>query len=325
MFSAVPKGSGSAWGAPSSAVKVLFVGGMPRSGSTLFDLMVGQLPGYCDVGELFYLWQAGPLRNQLCACGLHFDRCPFWTDVGDDAFGGWQTLDVAEVLSLQRRVDTTLRLALARLDGLLPAHADDVRRYLDLTRALYEAIARRADASVVVDSTKRPSTAYLLAADPGVELAVAHVVRDPRAVVNSWNEAVKLPDKAASHAYMPRRAQRQTMRRWLTVNLMMERLRATGVPTKRIRYEDLVSDPQTAMRQVMALWGTSPVVGDLDFITPDGLRTGTSHAVAGGRVRLSSGPLPLRLDDRWRRELSPWRSRLTVAVTWPLMRHYGYR
>lgn len=308
-----------------STVRVLYVGGMPRSGSTLFDLMVGQLPGHCDVGELFYLWQAGPLRNQLCACGELFDTCPFWTAVGADAFGGWHTLDIPDVLALQRRVDTTSRLTLARMGGLLPEHAQDVRRYLGLTRQLYASIARTAGARVVVDSTKRPSTAHLLAADDGVELAVAHVVRDPRAVVNSWNAPVKLPDKAASHTYMPRRAQRQTVRRWLTVNLMIEQLRVKGVPTTRIRYEDLVRDPVGAMTQVMALWGEQPRAGDLDFLTPDGLRTGTSHAVAGGRVRLASGPLPLRLDERWRAELDPWRSRLTVALTWPLMRRYGYR
>ena len=304
---------------------VLYVGGMPRSGSTLFDLMVGQLPDHCDVGELFYLWQAGPLRNQLCACGHVFSDCPFWTAVGTRAFGGWSTLDIPDVLALQRRVDSTLRLALAGVADLLPKHSDDVERYLKLTRTLYAAIATTASARVVVDSTKRPSTAYLLAADKGIDLAVAHIVRDPRAVVNSWNHQVPLPDKAASHSYMPRRSQRQTTRRWVTVNFMFERLRAKGVPTARIRYEDLVRDPAHAMTRVLSLWSQVPGRGDLDFLTPDGLRTGTSHAVAGGRVRLSSGVLPLRLDESWRRELAPWRAQLTRASTWPLMRRYGYR
>ncbi len=63
-------------------VDVVFVGGMPRSGSTLLDLLIGQLPGHCDVGELFYMWQGGAKRDQRCACGEHFSRCPFWTAVG---------------------------------------------------------------------------------------------------------------------------------------------------------------------------------------------------------------------------------------------------
>lgn len=307
------------------SIRVLFVGGMPRSGSTLFDLMVGQLPGHCDVGELFYLWQAGPLRNQLCACGELFHDCPFWSAVGSEAFGGWSNVDVRAVLALQGRVDTTPRLPLAHMSNVLPGHAADVRRYLDLTRRLYAAIATTANARVVVDSTKRPSTAHLLADDPGVELAVAHVVRDPRAVVNSWNQPVKLPDRAASHAYMPRRRQAQTMRRWITVNVMMESLRGRGIPITCIRYEDLIRDPATAMSNVMALWGEKLGDSDLGFLSSEGLRTGGSHAVAGGRVRLSAGPVPLSLDERWRRELSPWRSGLTVALTWPWMRRYGYR
>jgi hypothetical protein len=298
---------------------------MPRSGSTIFDLMVGQLPCHCDVGELFYLWQAGLLRNQLCACGEPFHSCPFWREVGQSAFGGWESISAHEVLALQGRVDTTARLALASLGGLVRGHAADVRRYLDLTTAIYRAISEVSRATVVVDSTKRPSTAYLLAKDPRVDLRVAHVVRDPRGVVNSWSREVVLPDRAGARSHIKRRRLSQIARRWVTVNLMIEGLSARGVPLQRVRYEDLVTDPAATMRDILGLWGLQADQDSLSFLTSAGVTTGASHAVAGGRVRLRRGPLKLQLDEAWRRELPGWKRGATIAVTGPLMRRYGYR
>lgn len=306
-------------------VDVLFVGGMPRSGSTLLDLLVGQLPGHCDVGELFYMWQGGLKRDQLCACGVAFSRCPFWTEVGRRAFGGWDRVDVDRFLELQRAVDTTGRMLLDPVTRLLPDRRAATRQYLDLTRRVYRAVAEVSGSPVVVDSTKRPSTAHLLASDPGLRLRVVHVVRDPRGVLNSWSREVALPPGAGPRDHLKRRPARQVLRRWLTVNLMIGRLERRGVPLLRLRYEDLVADPRAAMHAILRLSGREAAEEELAFITPDGVERAVSHAPAGGRVRFRTGPMPLRLDEKWRHELSAARQRMTAAVCWPLMRRYGYR
>lgn len=306
-------------------VEVLFVGGMPRSGSTLLDLLLGQLPAHCDVGELFYMWQGGVLRDQRCACGEPFSACPFWTEVGDRAFGGWDAVDAAEVVRLQGEVDTTAALPLFWARRLLPRHRAKVDRYLTLTRQVYRAVAATSGAEVVVDSTKRPSTAYLLASDPQIALRVVHIVRDPRGVLNSWSREVALPEGAGPRDHLKKRPMRQIARRWVTVNLMIGRLAKRGVPHTVLRYEDMVSDPRSSMESVLALTGRTADDGALDFIGPDGVRTGVSHAPTGGRVRFSTGPMPLRLDEKWRREMPTSRQRLTALICGPLMRRYGYR
>lgn len=305
-------------------VDVVFVGGMPRSGSTLLDLLIGQLPGHCDVGELFYMWQGGVKRDQRCSCGERFSSCPFWTAVGQRAFGGWDQVDVEEVLHLQRTVDTTSRLMLGPVTRLVPGHRDRTARYLELTRRLYRAVAEVSGAPIVVDSTKRPSTAYLLASDPGVRLRIVHMVRDPRGVLNSWSREVPLPEGSGPRDHLKRRPARQILRRWLTVNLMIGRLQRRGIPLLRLRYEDLVTDPKAAMRAVMELSGITASEDDLGFIGPDGVDRALSHVPTGGRVRFRTGPMPLRLDEKWRQELTPSRQRLTSLVCGPLMRHYRY-
>jgi hypothetical protein len=117
----------------------------------------------------------------------------------------------------------------------------------------------------------------------------------------------------------------QILRRWLTVNWMIERLGRRGVPLAVLRYEDMVTDPRGAMRAALQLSGREAGDGDLDYITTEGVRTGVSHAPTGGRVRFRTGPMMLKLDEKWREEMPSSRQRLTTVLCRPLMRRYGYR
>ncbi len=86
-------------------VRVLYIGGSGRSGSTLVERMLGALPGVCNVGEVVLMWERGLLRGERCGCGIPLPQCPFWRAVGDVAFGGWEAFNVQEFLALKRSVD----------------------------------------------------------------------------------------------------------------------------------------------------------------------------------------------------------------------------
>lgn len=311
-------------------LQVLYVGGMPRSGSTLTDLLLHQLPGHVGVGELFYLWRNGLEHDGLCGCGERFSACPFWTAVGDAAYGGWSQVDARHVQALQDRVDRTASIPqlLARRvpTGIRGRRfTADLAEYTGLLRSLYAAIVEVSGAEVVVDSSKRPSLAYVLRTMPDVDLRVAQVVRDPRGVAFSFAKHVELPDGAALREEMPRSTTRKVGRRWLSVNLLVGALGRFGVPLVRIRYEDLVRDPSAELRRVLALSGPGADRPDgFDFVTAEGVRTPRTHVVAGGRIRLLSGPMELRLDDAWTRQMPRPARRLVEVMTLPLRRAYGY-
>lgn len=303
---------------------VLYVAGVPRSGSTLADMMIGQLPGHVGVGELFYLWSNGPGRDVTCACGQVFSACPFWTEVGRRAYGGWDAAPVEEVLALQRDVDRTARIPLVLAGPLAPGFRRRARRYVQLLEQLYAAIAEVSGARVVVDSSKRPSLAFLLRDSRRVQLKVVQVVRDPRGVANSWRKVVALPAGASRRSEMPVWSTRTAVRRWVTVNATVAALSRAGVERTVVRYEDLVREPERSLTQVAGLHGGELGPGDLDFLTPAGVTTASSHTIAGSRIRLHEGPMRLTVDDAWRRELPPWPRRLVSAGTWASRRRYGY-
>ena len=105
---------------PSSVVPVLYIGGCQRSGSTLLDRMMSQVSGHVSTGEIVHLWSRGLSANELCGCGQRFLECPFWSDVGRLAFGGWEAIDTERILGLQRRVDRNRYIIFMLLPVLSP-------------------------------------------------------------------------------------------------------------------------------------------------------------------------------------------------------------
>ncbi|WP_255499337.1 sulfotransferase [Nocardiopsis sp. Huas11] len=303
--------------------RLVFVGGMGRSGSTLIERLLGELPGFVAIGEVVHLWRRGLLENESCGCGLPFADCAFWGEVGQEAFGGWDRLDVHEVLRLKDGVDRTRYLpALLNIgrDSVLAARAD---RYNELYHRLYSAVCLVSGAHVIVDASKHASLAACLRRRYGSSLHLLHIVRDPRAVAHSWSKRVARPDASpdSSEPEMARYSAGRSAVQWLAQNAALDALARRGTPTLRVRYEDFVADPEAEFGRVAAFAGHAGRPLDLG---PDGVRLSRGHAVSGNPMRFADGPVGVRADHGWQRDLAPWRRHLVSAVTGPSLRRYGY-
>jgi hypothetical protein len=49
-----------------------------------------------------------------------------------------------------------------------------------------------------------------------------------------------------------------------------------------------------------------------------------THVVAGGRIRLINGTMPLRLDEQWQHDMPDGSRRLVEVMTAPVRSRYGY-
>jgi hypothetical protein len=296
--------------------RILFIGGVGRSGSTLLDLMLGQVPGVVAVGEVSYLW--GRDDADLCGCGESFGGCPFWVAVGEAAFGGWGAVDRARLARIRLSIDRNRRIpSLASRRARSP----DEARYADAYRAVYRAVATVSGAQVVVDSTKHPSTAFLLRSFGDLDLRIVHLVRDPRGVAYSWTKEVSRPGIAGG-AMMDRYPAWKMAGRWVAYNSAFHLLRRIGVPTMRVRYEDLVRDPSATLERIARLLGV-PTPG-FPFLDGTSLSLAEEHTIAGNPVRFDRGPIQLRRDDAWQTRM-PAKQRLAVsAISLPLRLVYGY-
>jgi UDP-N-acetylglucosamine transferase subunit ALG13 len=310
---------------PGQQVPVLYMGGLGRSGSTLLERALGQVEGICAVGEIVHLWERGLRDDELCGCGARFSQCPFWQRVGKSAYGGWDRLDIDDVLRLKASVDR--RRHAARLVRPTPGSAFTrrVRAYGSLLTRLYAAVLEVSGADVVVDSSKHASTALVLAATPGVDLRVLHVVRDAPAVAYAWTKQVERPE-AGPDAYMPTWRPWQTAAHWASENALVDLGARHGTPTRLVRYEDFVRDPRGSLEGALDFAGVrSPDGADLlPFLDGQLLDLEASHTVAGNPMRFESGTVRIVADEAWRFGLPPATRRLVGAATAPLRSRYAY-
>ncbi|HEX6380948.1 MAG TPA: sulfotransferase domain-containing protein [Acidimicrobiia bacterium] len=304
--------------------KVLYIGGFGRSGSTLVERILGQLPGFCSAGEIVFLWQRGLIDGQLCGCGTPVPECDFWARVGKTAFGGWDQIDAYEMLALQKRVDRNRYIPSMVAPRLRPAAQADFERYTDVLSRLYRGIGEVAGARVVIDASKHASTAFLLRKAPNLDLRVVHLVRDSRGVAYSWTKEVKKPEvTGGDDAFMPQYSPSSSGRQWLAYNLMFDALGLID-KTMILRYEALMANPREGLERILA-HADEPVTAESFAFLGDGyVDLGCDHTVAGNPMRFHQGRLDLRLDQAWTTKLPERDRKVVTAITWPLQLRYGY-
>ena len=53
-------------------LKVLYIAGEGRSGSTILGNILSQIDGFFSVGEMHHIWDRGFIENWRCSCGATF-------------------------------------------------------------------------------------------------------------------------------------------------------------------------------------------------------------------------------------------------------------
>jgi hypothetical protein len=307
--------------------RVLYLGGLGRSGTTLLERLLGELPGVCSAGEVVHLWQRGIADAERCGCGEPFPDCPFWRKVGEIAFGGWAEVDVRRIAELRSAVDRNRHVPLLAAPALYPSFRRSVDEYIGYYLRVYGAIANVSGCPVVVDSSKHPSLAFCLRRRGELDLRVIHVVRDSRAVAFSWTRQVSRPDSVSDpymHMYSPATAAWL----WNVQNGAMQLLARQGVPMLRVRYEDLVAAPSATLARVARFAGISVGGAGLDFLGSDGsarwANLSEAHTASGNPMRFTTGKIIIETDERWRTAMPGAQRRRVTALTLPLLLKYGY-
>ncbi len=300
--------------APPEPIKVVYIAGDGRSGSTLLDRLIGTYPGVFSCGELNNLLPSITSPEQFCACGSRAQDCGFWAEVGAHWSAAVPDFTEREYLMLQRRYERLRSLVRYSADFTLanPRFA----RYAEYTGALFRAVSRLAGARVIVDSSKSPARALALSRVPGLEVCMLHLVRDVRGVAYSLR-------KLRGGAIRPARAgsSLRFVGTWAAVNYFCEKVRPqmTG-PSLLTRYEDYTADPDGLLAAVAEMLGMERVAFEsrVDELQRQG------HQVAGNDARFK--PVKrIATDETWRRQLGFAMQKSLYLLALPLMLRYGYR
>ena len=262
--------------------RVLFLGGLGRSGTTLVERLLGELPGGVRAGRgRPPLAARHPRRRALRLRRPVLRLRRSGSAVGEHGLRRLARVDVDRVLALRDAVERTRhipRLAAARLPA--PHRAGRAS-----TPATTRRLPRRPPRSPApASSSTRPSTARSRTACAGpddVDLRVVHVVRDARGVAYSWTKTVARPETDGTDE-MTRYSPGRSALLWNAHNAAFGLLARRGVPVRRVRYEEFLADPRTALRELAAFAGLTVARRDLDFLG-DGARRPARRAQRGGQ------------------------------------------
>ena len=301
---------------------VLYLAGIPRTGSTVLGQMLERISGTIFVGELSLFWRRFA-NSELCSCGRALPNCQFWATVIRQGFGELKPEDAQNLGKLEwalRRRQAIRSLFPVNQRIAIPEHFQAIA---DARVTLYRAIASVAQVEWIVDSGKDPWLGGIFGRLFVGNFYTVHIVRDPRGVAFSWTKSVKSDSEPG---YMPRRHAVTVAMSWLIQNLIIQSaLRRLSASYVRLRYEDLATDPEAVVRRVARSMG----------IGTDRLPTWESHEecqydshwVAGNpSVRQSSrSPMKIKLDEEWQDRLPQVKRWLVTAICGVLFPSYGYR
>lgn len=304
-----------------STIRVVYIAAAPRSGTTILASLLGEVPGYFNAGEVRFLWRQ-IARSGRCGCGTQLTRCDVWSSIlaGVVSDTDEQSVESLVDAGMAHSLIRTLPRDLVRRH-LLGSQRPSLHRYMAQTLPVYGAIAAARRSPIIVDSSKSPSYAYLLADSPRIKVHLLHLVRDPRAVVYSSLRELGGTKSMSSRT----RSTLYWAAKWTAWNLWLEMfVRPHAAAYTRVAYEDFTDAPYQHLCRMVASHGQDathlPVTGHGSRIA----RLDTNHTLYGNGNRFQVGPVPIQADEEWRREMPPRDRALVTAVTWPLLLRYGF-
>lgn len=192
-------------------MRVIYLVGMGRSGSTLLDLLLSSHSNVCSLGGVRRLADA---HERGCPCGVsNRTQCDFW-----------------------RAVEGELERTIGRRLESLDVDSRDEETFRRHNTALFEAAARTAGVEYIVDSSKSVSRLKRLLECTDLDIRPVHIVRDPRGYTLSQRKR-KASRLAPAWSYVAR-----SLRAYALLN---------DQPHTVVKYAELAQDPEGSLRKLM--------------------------------------------------------------------------
>ena len=294
-------------------IKVLYIAGAGRSGTTLLDQYLGSSEGYFSVGEIKYLIPAGYGRDQRCSCGEKLKLCSVWGGLakkldGRVDFNKFATL-FNRVMKRRQLIQQAFPIARGR------EYQNYLNDYKEMLSEIYLTLSEMiGDESIIVDSSKDPGYLSILAEIPNIEIYVLHCIRDPRGVAYS-RKVAKLKTSLDYEEYMPTQSLIKALTLWVGVNVASSLVCSIKkIKSERVNYERYASSERYIRKCISSLGLPEPKLIENRVI----------HTCLGNPSKNSGfNPKSIRgADVRWKVELSGFKKYAIKLFLLPLYIYY---
>jgi hypothetical protein len=309
---------------PDKPIKLLYIVGSGRSGSTILGNVLDQADGVFHAGELRGMWKYALMPGSLCGCGRPITACEIWASVYSGLFQGEAAFDPETAWQEREWANKAAQKLRLLLPGGRAYVADHISTYLAGQARMYGLLAAASESRVIVDSSKLPVLGLLAQMTTGVEVYFLHLVRQPEAVAVSWRRKKQLKGFELDEHLMSRHSPVRSAVDWSVRNWYVVRLRLFFKERYRLlRYEDFTAQPEGTIKGVLRWLGEGGSA--VPFASPNKVILNPVHTMIGNPNRFTSGEVTIRLDAAWKQEIGS-RERLIVRLfTFPFLKRFGYR
>lgn len=299
--------------------KVIYIMGHARSGSTILNIVLGNLPEVFAAGEVSNFTVSDMDTEEFCSCKAKVVDCDFWSEVRRSVLQEYKA-ESLDFKSLTRSVENWRN---AVPIGSTESKALARQRYTALASRHYNAIFKRSQCEWLVDASKCPLRVHCLINADEFDFYVIHVVRDPRAVCHSLNKAWKKNAEAGIQMDQKPASYLKAIKQ-LYLNLILVRRVKKLVSAERflqVRNEDLVFRTQRTMDELQAFLGID--CGKLMSNMENNVPLEQEHNVAGNRLRMQQN-IVLKYDSTWVKKVSKFHYWTASVILWPMLFALGY-
>ena len=300
--------------------KIIYIMGHARSGSTILNIVLGNLPGVFAAGEVSNFTVSDMDAEEYCSCKAKVADCDFWSEVRKSVLQEYEA-EPSDFISVTSEVQNWRNsIPIGSTDSKALAR----QRYSALASWHYRAIFKRSQSEWLVDASKCPLRVHCLINADEFDFYVIHVVRDPRAVCHSLNKGWKKNAEAGIQMDQKPASYLRGIKQ-LYLNLMLVRRVRKVVSAERflqVRNEDLVFRTERTINELQAFLGIDcgKLLSDMENKVP--LRQ--EHNVAGNRLRMQQN-IVLKYDSSWVKKIRKFHYWTASVLLWPMLFVFGYK
>lgn len=299
-------------------MKLVYLMGMPFSGTTLLSRIVSMHPEIASIGEMVNVINMVDRGSYLCSCGERLSECQFWLGVKTKMGHEGHDFDLMDfTIKPPKRIAGIIyrggRLvsdnpsafgyfkAIARAFSVCLADSSLTHRM----RAFSKCVLEQSDKSIFFDASKDPNLLFYLVGCKHFQPVFVHMVRDPRGVSVSMMKNLS------------RSSFESCVTEWVSTNRKIAFLLSLfpEFKTVAIRYEDLCYSPSQVIERLCLSIGASNW-------SPSSYDARDTHII-GNRMRLSALN-SIKIDEKWLEVLSDRDIEIARKVAGPLAERFGY-
>lgn len=272
-------------------MKIIYLLGRGRSGSTLISHVLGSQKDVLNVGELKNFWEYHCRADKMgrkCSDGLNLDNHPFWTKVRKE---------------LKSKINN-------EFPNLKVKNNDEFQNY---NSEMFNAINKVSGDEIIVDASKKfERLKRLLKVNKNIY--TIHIVRDPRAYAFS---IMKYNKRALTKNKKPQSVWFKVVT-WSVYNLFVTLyLKISRVRHITIIYEDFVGQPENKLNQIFNFIGKNDKTINVSFSEP--------QPVFGGNVWFfESKNTKIQKDEMYKSTLTRKQWIKYTILSFPVLLFFGY-